>query len=145
MNILVIVLALFFGSCQKYDNNEGKDQGGTDGETRRKYTYYKAPLYWKACMNIVGNWRNKEFLMKIWIFRNREMGQNHRLEWQRDLKPYGYDMICTDGFIPMIADDASGYMTRYGSMDLKNLWQNNKAKRTENLAFDNPALAAWIR
>ena len=29
MNILVIVLALFFGSCQKYDNNEGKDQGGT--------------------------------------------------------------------------------------------------------------------
>ena len=28
-----------------------------------------------------------------------------------DLKPYGYDIVCTDGFIPMQAKDASGYMT----------------------------------
>lgn len=61
------------------------------------------------------------------------------IDWvARDLKPYGYDMICTDGFIPMIADDASGYMTRYGSMDLKKLVAKCKAKGLKLGIYDNP-------
>ena len=30
-------------------------------------------------------------------------------------KPYGYDMICTDGFLPQLARDGGIYMSHYGS------------------------------
>lgn len=66
-------------------------------------------------------------------------------EWDRiidwvatDLKPYGYDMVCTDGFIPMLAKDASGYMTHYGSMSLKDLVAKCKAKGLKVGVYDNP-------
>ena len=69
-------------------------------------------------------------------------------EWDRiiswvasDLKPYGYDMICTDGFIPMLAKDNSGYMTHYGSMALKDLAAKCKAKGLKLGVYDNPL---WI-
>lgn len=58
-----------------------------------------------------------------------------------DLKPYGYDMICTDGFIPMTAKDESGYMTHYGSMALKDLAAKCKAKGLRLGVYDNPL---WI-
>ena len=58
-----------------------------------------------------------------------------------DLKPYGYDMVCTDGFIPMLAQDASGYMTHYGSMSLKDLAAKCKAKGLKLGVYDNPL---WI-
>lgn len=58
-----------------------------------------------------------------------------------DLKPYGYDMICTDGFIPMLAQDGSGYMTHYGSMALKDLVAKCKAKGLKVGVYDNPL---WI-
>lgn len=137
MNILVIVLALFFGSCQNYDNNEGEDQGGTDGgDTEENIHTYKAPLYWSVyeyCWKLekqgVSN-ENMDISEQEW---------DKIIDWvARDLKPYGYDMICTDGFIPMIADDASGYMTRYGSMDLKKLVAKCKAKGLKLGIYDNP-------
>lgn len=44
------------------------------------------------------------------------------MDWvATELKPHGYDMICTDGFIPMLAKDESGYMTPYGSQALKDI------------------------
>ena len=58
-----------------------------------------------------------------------------------DLKPYGYDMICTDGFIPMLAKDNTGYMTHYGSMALKDLVAKCKAKGLKLGVYDNPL---WI-
>ena len=58
-----------------------------------------------------------------------------------DLKPYGYDMICTDGFIAMLSTDASGYMTQYGSISLKDLVAKCKAKRLKLGVYDNPL---WI-
>lgn len=58
-----------------------------------------------------------------------------------ELAPYGYDMVCTDGFIPMLANDASGYMTHYGSMSLKDLVAKCKAKGLKLGVYDNPL---WI-
>ena len=64
------------------------------------------------------------------------------IDWMAtDLKPYGYDMVCTDGFIPMLAKDASGYMTHYGSMSLKDLVAKCKAKGLKVGVYDNPL---WI-
>ena len=78
---------------------------------------YKAPLYWSIyeyCYTQeqagVSN-SDMDFTPEQW---------DEVIDWvARELKPYGYDMVCTDGFIPMEAKDASGYMTHYGSRSLK--------------------------
>lgn len=64
------------------------------------------------------------------------------IDWvATNLKPYGYDMVCTDGFIPMLAKDASGYMTHYGSTSLRELVDKCKAKGLKLGVYDNPL---WI-
>ena len=64
------------------------------------------------------------------------------IDWvATNLKPYGYDMVCTDGFIPMLAKDESGYMTHYGSMALKDLVAKCKARGLKLGVYDNPL---WI-
>lgn len=64
------------------------------------------------------------------------------IDWvATELKPYGYDMICTDGFIPMLAKDETGYMTHYGSMSLRDLVAKCKAKGLKVGVYDNPL---WI-
>ena len=50
-------------------------------------------------------------------------------------------MVCTDGFIPMQAKDASGYMTHYGSMSLADLVAKCKARGLKLGVYDNPL---WI-
>ena len=50
-------------------------------------------------------------------------------------------MVCTDGFIPMLAKDASGYMTHYGSTALKDLVAKAKARGLKVGVYDNPL---WI-
>ena len=100
---------------------------------------YKAPLYW----SVYEYCYDKEQAG----VSNEEMDISAD-EWDKiidwvatDLKPYGYDMICTDGFIPMLAKDASGYMTHYGSMSLKDLSDKCKAKGLKLGVYDNPL---WI-
>lgn len=100
---------------------------------------YKAPLYWSVyeyCYT-----RSEQGIA------NEDMDINAE-EWDRiidwvssELKPYGYDMICTDGFIPMLANDESGYMTHYGSMSIAELVQKCKAKGLRLGVYDNPL---WI-
>lgn len=65
------------------------------------------------------------------------------IEWvANELRPYGYDMVCTDGFIPMLTgDDDSGYMTRYGSMKLTTLAEKCAAHGLKLGVYDNPL---WI-
>ena len=80
---------------------------------------YKAPLYWSVyeycyeqSINGVAN-ADMDIKSEEW---------DKIIDWvATDLKPYGYDMVCTDGFIPMLASDNTGYMTHYGSMALKDL------------------------
>lgn len=100
---------------------------------------YKAPLYWSVyeyCyeqeQNGVAN-ENMDITPAEW---------DKIIDWvAKDLKPYGYDMVCTDGFIPMLANDASGYMTHYGSMSLKELVEKCRAKGLKVGVYDNPL---WI-
>lgn len=135
MNILMIALALFFGSCQNHDDNGGKDNGGTEGEKDNIHVY-KAPLYWSVYEYC---WKQEKQGVSNQNMDISEQEWDKIIDWvATDLKPYGYDMICTDGFIPMISDDASGYMTRYGSMNLKRLVAKCKAKGLKLGVYDNP-------
>ena len=100
---------------------------------------YKAPMYWSVY----------EYCYEL----EQQGVPNEQIditpeEWDKiidwvatDLKPHGYDMVCTDGFIPMLANDASGYMTHYGSMELKALVAKCKAKGLKVGVYDNPL---WI-
>lgn len=100
---------------------------------------YKAPLYWSVyeyCYEL-----SQQGVAEADMDISAE-------EWDKiidwvatDLKPYGYDMICTDGFIPMLAQDGTGYMTHYGSMALKDLVAKCKAKGLKVGIYDNPL---WI-
>lgn len=100
---------------------------------------YKAPLYWSVyeyCYE-----QSQQGVAEADMDITAE-------EWDKimdwvatDLKPYGYDMICTDGFIPMLAKDGTGYMTHYGSMALKDLVAKCKAKGLKLGVYDNPL---WI-
>lgn len=100
---------------------------------------YKAPLYWSVyeiCyeneQNGIAN-ENQDITPAEW---------DKIIDWvATDLKPYGYDMVCTDGFIPMLAKDGTGYMTHYGSMSLKDLVAKCKAKGLKVGVYDNPL---WI-
>lgn len=98
---------------------------------------FKAPLYWSV--------------YEYCYTREQQGDKNIDItpdEWDRiidwvatDLKPAGYDMICTDGFISMDAKDASGYMTDYGSISLRELVAKCKAKGLKLGVYDNPL---WI-
>ena len=100
---------------------------------------YKAPLYWSVyeyCYTReqagVAN-SDMDITPEQW---------DEILDWvATELKPHGYDMVCTDGFIPMLANDASGYMTHYGSTSLKDLVVKAKAKGLKVGVYDNPL---WI-
>lgn len=100
---------------------------------------YKAPLYWSVyeyCyeqeQNGVAN-ENMDITPAEW---------DKIIDWvATELKPYGYDMVCTDGFIPMLAQDNTGYMTHYGSMSLKDLVDKCKARGLKVGVYDNPL---WI-
>ena len=100
---------------------------------------YNAPLYWSIyeyCYTQeqagVSN-QDMDFSEAQW---------DEVIDWvATELKPYGYDMVCTDGFIPMEAKDASGYMTHYGSMSLEKLVAKCKAKGLRLGVYDNPL---WI-
>lgn len=100
---------------------------------------YKAPLYWSVYEYCYEQSQNG--------VANEDMDISPE-EWEKiidwvatDLKPYGYDMVCTDGFIPMLANDATGYMTHYGSMSLKDLVAKCKDKGLKVGVYDNPL---WI-
>lgn len=97
----------------------------------------KAPLYWSVYEYCYEKERQGESTIDITPD-----------EWDKiinfvasELKPHGYDMICTDGFIAMLSTDASGYMTQYGSISLKDLIAKCKAKGLKLGVYDNPL---WI-
>jgi hypothetical protein len=97
---------------------------------------FRAPLYWSVY----------EY---AWVAEQAGGGIDmSETEWDRvidwaaeNLLPYGYDMLCTDGFMSMLATDESGYMTQYGSMDLYKLVEKCKKKGLRLGIYDNPL---WI-
>ena len=100
---------------------------------------YKAPLYWSVYEYCYTREQNGVAAADMDITPSE---WDKIIDWvATDLKPHGYDMVCTDGFIPMEAKDASGYMTHYGSMELKSLVEKCKAKGLKVGVYDNPL---WI-
>lgn len=98
---------------------------------------FKAPLYWSVYEYCWDKERAGETHIDISVDE-----WDRIIEWvSNDLKPSGYNMICTDGFISMDAKDGSGYMTHYGSISLKDLVAKCAAKGLEVGVYDNPL---WI-
>ncbi len=135
MSIFMIVLALFFGGCGNDDNGviNGPDLSNPEIHT------YKAPLYWSVYEYC---WLLEQQHIPASEMDITEEQWDKIIDWvASELKPYGYDMVCTDGFIPMQAKDGTGYMSHYGSMSLKKLVEKCKAKGLRLGVYDNPL---WI-
>jgi len=98
---------------------------------------YKAPLYWSVYEYCYDKERAGEHEIDL------TPGQwDEYIDWvAENLKPYGYDMVCTDGFISMHSDGSTPYMTNYGSISLKDLVAKCKAKGLRLGVYDNPL---WI-
>lgn len=101
---------------------------------------YKAPLYW-TIYEYARTWE-----LEGVPYDQMDLSSD---EWDAVIdmmatkfKPYGYDMICTDGFLPQLARDGGIYMSHYGSMPLKELVRRAKAKGLRVGIYDNPL---WIK
>lgn len=98
---------------------------------------YKAPMYWSVYEYCYTKEQQGEKNIDL-----TEAQWDEIIDWvAAELKPYGYDMVCTDGFIPMLAKDGATYMTHYGSISLKDLVAKAKAKGLKVGIYDNPL---WI-
>ena len=141
---ILLATALLIGGCSsndepKKDGNNDNTGGGSEVTIEEARRDVKAPLYWSIY----------EYCWKI------EQGQDHvnkmdftESQWDEiinyvstNLLPYGYDMLCTDGFISMTSDGTTPSMTDYGSMKLKKLVAKCKAKGLKLGVYDNPL---WI-
>ena len=95
---------------------------------------FKAPLYWSVyeyCFTVDGGIPEFEWEKNIdWVEKN--------------LLPYGYDMICIDGWGDVVTDPVTGYRTNH-SFEWKNdyaWWSKELRKRGMRLGiYDNPL---WI-
>ncbi len=78
------------------------------------YTHSR-PLYWSVYE------RAYELDGDVWDDRNITLEEWERnFDWvAKELLPYGYDMVCTDGFLPPKCDGGQPYMTRLGQVPLK--------------------------
>ena len=108
-----------------------------EDEIGNVHTFKQAPLYWSV-------YEYCWLMSKTGIAENQmDMNEDEwdkAIEWvAANLKPYGYDMLCTDGFIPMLcAENEHGYMDKYGSMYLKDIVAKCKAKGLKLGVYDNP-------
>ncbi len=101
---------------------------------------YKAPLYW-TIYEYAREWEIAGVPYDQMDLSSEQWDAVIDMMATR-FKPYGYDMICTDGFLPQTARDGSVYMTHYGSMPLKELIRRAKAKGLRVGVYDNPL---WIK
>ena len=131
VNICVLLVAVAFAFCGCKNNGES--------EALSEIHVHKAPLYWSVYEYC---WELEKAGVPASEMDITEEQWDEIIDWvATDLKPYGYDMVCTDGFIPMLVKDDSGYMTHYGSMSLKKLVEKCKARGLRVGVYDNPL---WI-
>lgn len=99
---------------------------------------YKAPLYWSVYE------RAYELDGSDWDSRNIPLSEwEANFDWvAKELLPYGYDMICTDGFLPINCDDGQPYMTRLGQVPIKDLIAAAKKRGLRVGIYDSP-LEMW--
>lgn len=97
----------------------------------------RAPLYWSIYEYC---WQQSKTGVSE---SDMDMSREQWIEvadWMKDnLLPYGYDMLCTDGFIPMLSkQEPNGYMDYYGSMPLKELVEIFRQRGLKLGVYDNP-------
>lgn len=64
------------------------------------------------------------------------------IDWMAtNFLPYGYDMLCTDGFMPTYCEDGSMYLNKYGSCRFEEIIAKCKARGLKLGVYDNPL---WI-
>ena len=109
--LLLIALILVVLPSQGHTiDGEGEPSPSTKQCIQAEHTC-KAPLYWSVYQYRWLKERAGERHIDI-----TEQQWDSIIDWVAvNLKPYGYDMVCTDGFIPMLAEDGSGYMTRHAN------------------------------
>ena len=100
-----------------------------------------APLYWSVyeyCYEAEADNTDRNMPWDRWV---------KNVEWvEQNLLPYGYDMICTDGFQTMYCDNSTLYMTHYGEENGKkfSLKELSALCRQHGLrlgVYDNPL---WV-
>lgn len=97
---------------------------------------FKAPMYWSVYEYC---WEQEQAGVTNENMDITPAEWDKIIDWvATDLKPHGYDMVCTDGWIPMLAKDGSPYMTHYGSTAIKDLVAKAKAKGLKVGIYDNP-------
>lgn len=140
LSIATALVSLFSMGCS--DNGTGwtPDMIPDDPVTPETPTgkTKKAPLYWSVYeygrrAEIAGT--NCNMPLETW---------QKNIDWVADnLLPYGYDMICTDGFMTMSGSDNAGhaYMTGYANIPLTQLVEMCKAKGLRLGIYDNPL---WV-
>lgn len=98
---------------------------------------FKAPLYW----TVYEYCRAQEIAQAYPIDYTAEQW-DQTIDWvARELLPYGYDMVCTDGFCAMLTRGDGLYMDTYGSMAIKDIIAKCQAKGLRLGVYDNPL---WI-
>lgn len=137
---LGLCLSSFFASCEEEGSGWDISQVEDDPEIPEEVTSNKkAPLYWTVyeyCFEAEHSGQSTNMPKGVW---------EENIKWvSENLKPYGYNMICTDGFMSMYTDmnvDDSGYMTNYGEYTLKELVALCKQYGLKLGVYDNPL---WI-
>ena len=99
---------------------------------------FKAPLYWSVyerAYELDGDdWDSRNIPLEEWELN---------FDWvARELFPYGYDMVCTDGFLPINCDGGQPYMTRLGQVPIKDLIAAAKRRGLRVGIYDSP-LEMW--
>lgn len=131
----MIAFAFLFGGCGSNDDVLPQQPEQPLPEIHAQ----QAPLYWSVYEYC---WLLEKQGVPSSEMDFTEEQWDEIIEWvATELKPYGYDRVCTDGFIPMLAQDETGYMTHYGSMSLKHLSEKCKARGLKLGVYDNPL---WI-
>ena len=136
------IIALTQLSCEpKSDSGWTIDDVEDDPVIEAPKVQANAPLYWTVyeyCFEAEASNTNRNMPWDRWV---------KNVEWvEKNLLPYGYDMICTDGFMTMYGDNSCLYMTHYGEENgqkfaLKDLVALCKEHGLRLGVYDNPL---WI-
>lgn len=147
LSIVAVMLSFMIMGCSDYSINGGSFNTGWTPEdipddpvtpTPTPETAEKAPLYWTVYEYgrlAEKNGTDCNMPKEVW---------QKNIDWvAENLLPYGYDMICTDGFMAMLGDDNAGhpYMTSYAHIPLTELIQMCKDKGLKLGIYDNPL---WV-
>ena len=147
--ITVLVLALcailLVGACKDDGFNEMKTPSSYDKVSLPPLPQiedmhsYKAPLYWSIYEYMkTGESEGRGldecvYTLEQWI---------EVLDWvKKELLPYGYDMVCTDGAGTFRAENGSPYMTHQSSLAFKDLVKAAHERGIRVGIYDNPM---WI-